>query len=184
MRTEKKKTAANNLFVIDLAMLENGPVVFKQDIPLPVLTNRLKHCEYKSIPEFANVRLELEPCGAGVLVSGKIVADIKTECGMCLADTSLHLTSKVSAYMLPKEEEKESSDDLEFSPEDLNREWFVGDRIVLDELILDALMLEMPMNPKCGSSCPGPHLGASFESGQKIDPRLAPLAKLKIEKEN
>jgi uncharacterized metal-binding protein YceD (DUF177 family) len=169
--------------VIDVAQLRSGPITIEESIPNSLLEEKLNYCEYDATPERASVKIKVEPIGNCVFVQGTIQTAVRVQCGTCLADTVLHLTPVVSTYLFPKEELESDSEDNEVTPEDLDREWFEGETIALQELLLDAVMLEMPMNPKCGNSCPGLDDQTSFEPENKIDPRLAPLAAVRIEKE-
>ncbi len=163
--------------------LRRGPIKIERDIELTRLEERLAHCEYDVSPEYAGARIHLEPCGNGVLARGKIEARLRTQCGTCLADMTLRCVPEVSAYMLPRPETEEELDDVELTPEDLEKEWFDGETVVLDELLFDALMLELPMTPRCGESCPGVPADTNYSEEKEIDPRLAPLASLRLEKE-
>ncbi len=183
MESENKKLAVRDQFVIQVPELRNRPFKTEREIPHPLLTGKLRYLEYEAVPESASVKIKAESCGAGVLVQGEIAAHINTNCSTCLEDTSIRLSLPLSTFMLPKSEAEENPDDRELTPEDLKMEWFEDDTIVLDDMLLDMIMLEMPMNPKCGSSCPGPPNYNDFPSKPEIDPRLAPLANLRIEKE-
>ena len=181
---QEKRETGSNLFAVSLTELEKGPVPLKRSIPQEILKDRLKYCEYGLEVPTAKVDLQLERCSGGVLVRGSIDATIHTQCGTCLADTVIRVTPEVSTYMSHVNEMKDDSKKGEFTPEDLEKEWFDGQTIVLDELLLDTLMLEVPMNPKCGDSCPGLTAISSLEDQEtNIDPRLAPLVGFKLEKE-
>ncbi len=172
--------------------LRRGPVNIERNIELPQLEERLAHCEYDVSPESARAKIHLEPCGNGVLVRGTIETRLHTQCGTCLANMTLLCVPEVSAYLLPRPETEEELDDVELTPEDLEKEWFDGETVILDELLFDALMLDLPMNPRCGETCPGIPAGESCSGNpadtsqseeKEIDPRLAPLASLRLEKE-
>lgn len=182
--TENKNKTAPDQFTVDLADVQRGPVIIECAIPAAMLAHRMKHCEYEATPTGGAVNIKLTSCGDGVLVKGHIEAQVNTQCGTCLANATLNLKSRVSAYMLRRPEVEDGLEDMELTPEDLEKEWFEGNTIVLTELLMDALVLEVPMNPKCGESCPG--LPGVFKEDiqPKIDSRFASLASFKIEKEN
>lgn len=177
------KEVFNNCFEVSLRDLDAGPIVLDRAIPPAVMTERLKFCEYEAVAKSGHVHLEIAQMGDGVLVRGGIEASIETQCGTCLADTVLRLTPEVSAYLLPRPSASDEMEDEELTPEDLEKEWFEGDKIVLDGLLFDSIMIEMPMNPKCGDSCKGLISEALPQDEKQIDPRLAPLANLIVEKE-
>ncbi|MCP4674085.1 MAG: DUF177 domain-containing protein [Deltaproteobacteria bacterium] len=180
---EKKDSRSNHQFVVTLEELRRGSVSLDRDVGLADLQDRLSYCEYETTPESAHVRVNLETCGDGVLVQGHVDACIRAQCGTCLANANLRLSSKVSVYLSPKLDEIEMSSDEELTPDDLKTEWYEGETIFLDNLIYDAIILELPMNPKCGESCAGLPAAINTLSRQEIDPRLAPLAKFRLEKE-
>jgi uncharacterized protein len=178
-----RKEAPHHHFEVSLKDLDSGPIVLERDIPVAGLAERLQYCEYEAIPESGRVRLEIALVGDGVLVRGGIEACIQTQCGTCLADTVVNLTPEVNAYLMPKPTAAEEIECDELTPEDLEKEWYEGDKIVLDGLLYDSIMVEMPMNPKCGDSCRGLLTEAPMDDEKQIDPRLAPLAKIIAEKE-
>ena len=87
-------------------------------------------------------------------------------------------------YLARRDENEPVDDDEELTPEDLEREWYSGDTLILDDMIRDAIMLELPMNPRCAKDCSGVPLQGDEEKNERtIDPRLAPLASILISKE-
>ncbi len=180
---EKKHTDA--FFSMDLEDLRKGSGKIDRDIPLDWLGQEMKACEYNAEPTKAHARMSLSAHDQGVLLSGNASVRVKTECGKCLAEIYLDLDCALDGFMMPigtGQEFEEPDDGL--TPQDLKREWYAGDTVVLDELIRDAIMLELPMNPRCSDSCSGIALQALDKSKEEyIDPRLAPLASIKLPKE-
>jgi uncharacterized metal-binding protein YceD (DUF177 family) len=78
-------------------------------------------------------------------------------------------------------------DDLDEDDDEVVREEFSGHEIVLDDLIREYLVLETPMQPLCSDACTGiavpPHVRPPADvfgtSDSKVDPRLAPLLRLR-----
>ena len=58
-----------------------------------------------------------------------------------------------------------------------------GENVVLDDLVRDDLLLEIPMIPLCSEDCPGIASASVKEETRPVDPRLAPLLRMKKEKE-
>lgn len=183
MNGEKRKEKDKAYLEIMLSELEQGPIRIERDIPVEWLLKRMSSCEYSAAPKSAKARLEVLPSGGGFLIRGEVAAQIESRCGTCLKDITIEMAPDISAYLVPKADAMKEFEDYELTPEDLDREYFDGDTIVLDEIIGDAIMLEMPMNPKCIGECEGlaEFSGTSDVSG--IDPRLAPLMGIKIKKE-
>jgi uncharacterized metal-binding protein YceD (DUF177 family) len=121
------------------------------------------------------------------LVNGTLEAALLTECGRCLRDAKLPvktvvatLFSRVGGKGKPLPAVQELSDD------DLQREEFVGQEILLDDLVREHLVLEVPMQPLCSEQCTGIPVPESvrppedvFASAGSVDPRLAPLQRLR-----
>ena len=179
--TQRKTTA---YFVVDLTMLEAGPVVIRRDIPLEWLKKRLIYYEFEAEPRVAEVDVRVERTGNGILVRGEVRADISTFCGTCLKDIVIDVRSNVSTFLVPRTAFDKTREDMELTPEDLDREYYEGDTLTLDDLLGDALMLELPMNPRCRDNCPGLPMMNVETHGTTVDPRLAPLANIRLNKEN
>ncbi len=123
-----------------------------------------------AIEEGADVTfdLRLESVSEGVLVTGSVSADIVGECSRCLEpftdSVNLYLT-ELFAY--PDSATEETSDEIDLEP-----------------VIVDAVGLELPLQPLCSDDCEGlcPECGirlAIAESGhghEIMDPRWAGLA--------
>lgn len=79
------------------------------------------------------------------------------------------------------------ADDALDADDEVVREEFSGHEIVLDNLIREYLVLETPMQPLCSDACTGiavpKHVRPPEEvfgsSASKVDPRLAPLLRLR-----
>jgi uncharacterized protein len=133
----------------------------------------------------ATLQVHAQQNGVEYLVNGTLQAHLLTECGRCLADAKIPvdvhvatLYSRVSGKTLPKVQE--------LTDDDLQREEFVGQEIVLDGLVREHLVLEVPMQPLCTPDCRGipvpEHVRPPadvFASDGSVDPRLAPLLRLR-----
>ncbi|GAB2629642.1 DUF177 domain-containing protein [Prescottella soli] len=133
-----------------------------------------------AIEEGTDVELDLrlESVSEGVLVTGSVRADTVGECSRCLEpfddSVSLHLT-ELFAYPDSATEETTEEDEIYR---------VVDDEIDLEPVIVDAVGLELPLQPLCSDDCEGlcPECGirlAIAESGhghETMDPRWAGLA--------
>lgn len=143
--------------------------------------------------------------GNEYLVTGQVRAKLTTDCGRCLGvahvpvETSFATlftrsanTAHPAGHAGPghKGHAKEADEDLELDEsddEELSREEFSGHEIVLDTLIREYLVLETPMQPLCSEDCTGiavpkhvqPPEDVFGSSDSKVDPRLAPLLRLR-----
>jgi uncharacterized metal-binding protein YceD (DUF177 family) len=183
MTHAKKQGSTSRIFVAKTDELDRAPIRISRDIPLGWLAHELEACEYETEPIAGQASLTVEKCSQGALVRGAVTARIQIQCGTCLAKSALELCPQVSCYLQPRTGQGEEASDAELTPEDLEREWYEGDTIVLDSLIRDTIMLELPMNPRCQRDCPGPPGEIIAPPAAEIDPRLAPLASIKLSKE-
>jgi uncharacterized protein len=187
MTARKKKTAPEGHFVVDVTLLRDGPQRIDADIPSDWLSRELSFCEYDIRPEEGRVSLVAEPCSGGVLVRGHVKTRLVSPCGICLEPTEISQHISIGTYLFPKTAAPSVPEEEELTPDELDKEWYDGDHIVLDDLIRDNIMLELPMNPRCGDNCPGlAEFDAALKSKTDPDPRLARLASIDLaaEKEN
>lgn len=184
MQAARQHEGSRGHFVFDVAEIRKGSINVSREIPLAFLAERFGHCEYEVKPTSATAEIELSVQGGGVLAAGRLTAAIATQCSVCLSDMTLHLECPVSAFLLPRPEVPDPAEEQELTPAELEEEWYDGDTIVLDGLIGDALVLELPIAPRCGGACPGLAALRKAEQPHEIDPRLAPLARLRLEKES
>jgi uncharacterized protein len=135
--------------------------------------------------------------GSEYLVQGRVQVELTTECVRCLGpakipvDTQFVTLFKRVAGTGPREHARELAAELEFDSdedgEDLSREEFSGHEIALDGLIREYLVLESPMQPLCSADCQGiavpkhvrPPEDVFGPADGKVDPRLAPLLRLR-----
>jgi uncharacterized protein len=139
-----------------------------------------------------SLRVHAQKNGSEYLVEGHLQAALVTECGRCLGVAKLPVDTRFASMFSRASgqpahgagEELEADDE---DNEDVSREEFSGHAIVLDELIREYLVLEVPMQPLCSPECQGiavpKHVRPPedvFGSGDaKVDPRLAPLLRLR-----
>jgi uncharacterized protein len=183
MSDEQNTTSTPKIFTVKVKDVERAAVGINRDIPLGWLTSELAACEYPIEPLEAHTSIELSSIAGGVLVRGRVVARLQIECGICLTKSALELRPEVNCFLQPRSSTGSPTEDEELTPEDLEREWYDGDTIVLDSLLRDSVVLELPMNPRCQSDCTGLADHRSAPPAQEIDPRLAPLASIKLPKE-
>lgn len=122
--------------------------------------------------------LRVESVSEGVLVTGTLDAPITGECARCLSAVSGRVrVSLTELFAYP-----DSATDATTEEDEVGR--VVDDIVDLEQSIIDAVGLELPLSPVCRADCPGlcPDCGvplATAEPGHhhdKIDPRWAKLA--------
>jgi uncharacterized metal-binding protein YceD (DUF177 family) len=93
--------------------------------------------------------------------------DAKVKLNICVSP-------RTSAAALPEE--------LELTPEDLDRDFYDGLDISLDDVVRESLILEVPMKPLCSETCTGIEIPAHVRPPADFgvtDARLEPLMKLR-----
>lgn len=122
--------------------------------------------------------------GQEILVRGQLRAELLVECSRCLGDTPVHVQAPLTA-LLSSGPDDADPEDVELSDQDLDRARFIGNEVILDELVREHLVLECPMQPLCSDACPGipipDHVRPRTEDfgAGAVDPRLAPLEQLR-----
>jgi uncharacterized protein len=139
-----------------------------------------------------SLELRAQKQGADVLVHGRVRAGLVTECSRCLEDARMAVDTSVTSLLTARGADfRPEPDEVELTPEELDREFFHGDRIVLDDIVREHLLLEVPIQPLCTDECPGIPVPAKVAGPADlrpvgpggVDPRLAPLLKLVGKKE-
>jgi len=124
--------------------------------------------------------LRVESVSEGVLVTGTVSAPTSGECARCLTPITGHVEidlTELFAY-------PDSATDATTESDEVGR--VINDRVDLEQPIIDAVGLALPLSPVCGPDCPGlcPQCGiplATAEPGHhhdQIDPRWAKLTAL------
>jgi uncharacterized protein len=122
--------------------------------------------------------LRVESVSEGVLVTGTLAAPTSGECARCLATFS----GQVEVTLTELFAYPDSVTDATTEEGEVGR--VVDDVVDLEQPIIDAVGLELPLSPVCRADCPGlcPDCGiplATAEPGHhhdRIDPRWAKLA--------
>ena len=160
-------------------------------------------------PAFGPGKLQVhaQQNGGEYLVTGTLNVHVLTECGRCLGEAKLAVNTVIGTLFARTagrpsgthghaahgherrahaEQRYERHADDEADEDDVPREEFSGNDIVLDDLVREHIVLEVPMQPLCSESCTGiaipAHLQAPadvFPGAGAVDPRLAPLQRLR-----
>lgn len=138
-----------------------------------------------AIPSDTAVELDLrvESVSEGVLVTGAVSGPTAGECARCLQP----LTGEIEVELTELFAYPDSTTDATTDDDEIGR--VVDDAVDLEQAIVDAVGLALPLSPLCDPDCPGlcPDCGvalASVEGAEpghhhdKIDPRWAKLAEM------
>lgn len=136
--------------------------------------------EMVAIPPNAAVDLDLrvESVSEGVLVTGVVSAPTAGECARCLQP----VTGEVEVELTELFAYPDSTTDATTDDDEMGR--VVDDTVDLEQAIVDAVGLALPLSPLCEPDCPGlcPDCGVALAGAEpdhhhdKIDPRWAKLA--------
>ncbi|WP_067827146.1 YceD family protein [Nocardia inohanensis] len=171
-------------FVLDVRSLGRAPGS-RKDLHRTVTTEEKIGLDLVAIPVGAQVELDLtlQSVSEGVLVTGTVTAPIAGECTRCLEpftdEIELQLT-ELFAYPDSATEQTTEEDEI---PR------LIEDTVDLEPVIIDAVGMELPLQPLCEDDCEGlcPECGirmAIAESGHTheiLDPRWAGLANFAVE---
>jgi uncharacterized protein len=123
--------------------------------------------------------LRLEAVSEGVLVTGTVAAPTAGECSRCLMPIQGHVeVGLTELFAYPDSVTEATTEEDEVGH-------VVDQTVDLEQPIVDAVGLELPLSPMCSPDCPGlcPKCGVSLaaEPGhqhEQIDPRWAKLAEM------
>jgi uncharacterized protein len=171
------------LFVVSASTLDAGGESYARPIPNAWLVTALADTEAKALGD-GTIDLRLSKSGTDVVVHGKVKADVEVPCARCLEPVRVTLAPEISV-LFEVRGKKHPPKEVEISRGEADVLPYDGDQVVLDDMLRDDLVLEIPMIPLCSETCPGiASHGEAPESGSStIDPRLAPLLALKKHKE-
>lgn len=180
MPEENSAPAAQNPWLIDTRELSRQPGTSRtvqRDLPV---TTPMGVPDVITVSEGATVSVDLllESVVEGVLVTGTARASTSGQCARCLDPISSEIEVELTElFAYPDSTTDNTTDEDEVSK-------MIDDKIDLEPLVRDALVLALPLVPLCSEDCQGlcPGCGAKWadlEPGhghETIDPRWAALA--------
>ncbi len=123
--------------------------------------------------------LRIESVSEGVLVTGTVDAPTSGECARCLTE----VRGRVQVYLTELFAYPNSATDATTEEDEVGH--VVDETVDLEQSIIDAVGLELPLSPVCRPECPGlcPQCGIPLASEpghrhEQIDPRWATLAEM------
>jgi uncharacterized protein len=186
------------LLSISRKSLEEGPKELRTALPAAWLTRRLAENRAESdtvlaAPKDGKVDLRLTPAGGdNFLVQGNVKATVETTCGRCLGPAQVPVDTEVTLLLVPSEaaaakqpkgrRSKDSEGEFEFDRDEADVATYDGETVILDDLVREAIVLELPISALCSEDCAGmasdPAVAKELEKA-RIDPRLQKLAALR-----
>ncbi|MFH1435503.1 MAG: DUF177 domain-containing protein [Pseudomonadota bacterium] len=114
------------------------------------LEKQLEDCHDVTPPEGGHVKVNVSPVGGNYYVKGKVELKLKMTCVRCLREAEIPVQASLSVVMV-----KEGSNQIlaKSRKMDLGVARYSGDEIMLDDEIREAILVELPMNPRCPEEC-------------------------------
>jgi uncharacterized protein len=169
-------------FVVSASELDAGGKEYARDIPNAWLKNAFEESDATPLGD-GEIAVRLSKSGTDVVVHGRAKAEVELPCARCLEPVKVTLLPEISVLMVPaskvrhEREHEMASSEADVLPYD-------GENVVLDDLLRDDLLLEIPMIPLCSETCPGIASAEQTKASEPpIDPRLAPLLAMKKAKQ-
>jgi len=115
-------------------------------------------------------------------VKGEIATEFDLECRRCLERFKLPVKVEFKYTFLPHP--GNFDEDLELNYEELGINYYSGDTIDIDDIIVEQIILQIPISPLCRESCKGlcKICGINLnvvECGHKAETKESAFAKLK-----
>jgi uncharacterized protein len=179
------RRASRSPLVINISRLGRRPgsmMTFAETLPNP---SRIG-LDLIGVAEGAPLKLDLrlESVSEGVLVTGTVSAPTSGECARCLTP----ITGAVEIELTELYAYPDSATDETTEADEMGRVGGSGepDTVDLEQPIIDAIGLALPLSPLCGPDCVGlcPQCGVPLATAEpdhrhdQIDPRWAKLAGL------
>jgi uncharacterized protein len=122
------------------------------------------------------------------LLRGEVRAPLSMPCGRCLGPANVDIQADMTILFAPAKPGRkvkgrtsaDSEGEFEFDPSEAEMTFFEGDHVILDDVIREAIVLEIPISALCSEACPGINptpVNLLDAPSHAIDPRLAQLAK-------
>ena len=182
--SRRRQTKTDAGFVLDTRSLGRKPGSMKT-LRRTVTVPEKIGLDLIAIPAGSEVEMDLtlQSVSEGVLVTGSVSAPLAGECSRCLEPFTDELDLQVTElFAYPDSATEQTTEE-----DEIHR--LVDDMIDLEPVVVDAVGIELPLQPLCEPDCPGlcAECGvrmaiAGPDHGHEIlDPRWAGLAKFTAE---
>ena len=176
-------------FVLQIRDLDESGRDWNFAIGTDWLASALAGTDLKAGSKEGRLAVHAQRNGRDVLVQGRLQAQIAAACARCLADVPLDVDLAVTVLFSPQHMRPEASDEgeVDVQLDEMNRDYYSGSEVVLDSMVREYLLLEVPMKPLCSEGCEGIAVPEHVRPPEGVfgdaapDARLAPLLKLKEE---
>lgn len=107
-----------------------------------------------------------------ILMQAHLKGSIKGLCARCLEEAIIPIDTDITIIFLPISQQKKYVEDeeVELTSEELDIEYYKGNKIDVDYLFRESLLLAIPISPLCNESCKGlcPECGGNLNRGECI----------------
>ena len=173
-------------FPIPVSELDAGGKEYRFTVRPTWIRGQLEEHEASATERDGSVVVRASKSGHDVVVNGKLEAELSIPCARCTEPFKLPIKTDIAVlYAQAAKLKTPDKNEYEFSAEEADTLPFDGETVVLDDLVRDEILLEIPMIPLCSETCPGMGTppGTEEKAQEKgIDPRLAPLMAFRAKK--
>ncbi len=139
-----------------------------------------------------SLNVRLSKSDTDVVAHGDLAVGLTMECARCTKPVALTVHNQVTALYVPAVKlpgsGKDGADEYEFTSDEADTLPYDGDTVVLDDLVRDELLLEIPMIPLCSEDCPGiahsPQGPTDLPGERPVDPRFAVLKDIVLDQKS
>lgn len=141
----------------------------EEPLQFPVLAEMINRGECKFLAPI-KISLRALRIAERVQVEGDVHTTVGLPCARCLKVFETDLKSHFTLTFTTRLEEVETAadqDELELRPEDINRIYFQGETINLQDAVQEQVIMAFPIRALCSESCRGlcPQCGADLNKG-------------------
>jgi len=92
-----------------------------------------------------------------ILMQAELKGNIIGVCSRCLEDALIPIDTDITIMFIPSSQQKKYAEDeeVELESDELDVEYYKGNRIDVDYLLRESLILAIPYSPLCSESCRG-----------------------------
>ncbi len=172
-------------FVLQIPDLDEAGKDWNFAIGTDWLASALADTELNAGAEDGRLAVHAQRTGLDVLVQAHLEAELAATCSRCLADVPLTLDLALTALFSPEHMRPKGGDEIDVQLDEVNRDYYSGAEVVLDPMVREYLLLEVPMKPLCSETCEGLAIPEHLRPPNEVfgdaapDSRLAPLLKIK-----
>lgn len=157
-----------------------------KDYTMPIrpawVRGALEDTEAKATGKEGVLAVRASKSGSDVVVHGTLDASLRVPCARCLEPFDAEIHADLSLLYVPGHKVKDADEgEVEYTLDEAEADTlpYDGETVVMDDLVRDELLLNLPMIPLCSEACPGMSPAPENEPGEPtekpVDPRLAPL---------